>query len=473
MDNKKNILDTEHVGNLLFKLAFPATVAMMVQALYNFVDTIFIGRGVGTLGIAAISIAFPFQMIIMAISQMIGIGGGSIISRRIGEKNIASAEKVMGNIFSTVILFGILFAVLGNIFMDNLLILFGSTPEIFQYAKDYLSIIVYSNIFFGFAMASNNVIRAQGHAKIAMISMLISGISNIFLDPVFIFDKIDLKLFTIPGLNLGIAGAAYATVLSQVIGVIYITAFILSGKSFLKFHIKNLKPDFKVIKETFAIGSAAFVRQVSGSVLTIILNNLLKNYGDSSSIAIYGVINRLTMFALMPLFGISQGFLPIAGFNYGAKRYNMVKKSLFITGITASVFSTVGFVLLEIFPKQLISIFSPDTQLINDGSVAVRIVVAVLFLVGFQVVGSSLFQAIGKAAPSLLLSMSRQILFLIPLLFIFSGLFGLIGIWIAFPIADFLSSLLTGFFVFSEIKILNRQHKESVPKNISEIKESV
>lgn len=449
MEENSKMLEEEKIGKLLMKLSIPAITAMLVQALYNFVDTIYIARGVGTLGIAGVSVAFPIQMIIMAAAGMIGIGGGTLVSRSLGAKNQDRAEKALGNIFSSVFFLSLGLTIVGIIFLDPLLNLFGATPDILSYAEEYMSVILYGSIFFAIGMASHNVMRAQGHAKDAMIAMIIPGILNIILDPIFIF-----------GLNMGVRGAAVATVLSQMVGVIYIGYYFFSGKSILKIRFKNFVLDRHIMGETVSVGASAFARQVAGSLLAIVLNNLLGTYGSSLHIAIFGVINRLFMFFFLPMFGIAQGFLPIAGYNYGAKRYDRVKEVLKKATTVALIWSTISFALVQLFPRFLLSIFSTDPALIEEGIVALRIDAMFIWIVGFQVIGSALFQAIGRAAPALLLSMSRQILIFIPAVFIMSNLFGLMGIWYTFPLSDVLSATLTLFFVIREIKILNSLEKE-------------
>ncbi|PNS00435.1 multidrug transporter MatE [Petrotoga mexicana DSM 14811] len=454
MDENTNKLENKKIGQLLMELSLPAIAAMLVQALYNFVDTIYIARGVGTLGIAGVSVAFPIQMIIMATAGMIGIGGGTLISRSLGAKDVERAEKALGNIFSAIFVLSIGLSILGTIFLDPILVLFGATPDILSYSEDYMSVILYGAIFFSIAMASHNVMRAEGNAKYAMIAMIIPGILNIILDPIFIF-----------GLNMEVKGAAVATVLSQFVGVVYIGYYFFSGKSSLKFHRKNFILDRHIMSETLAVGASAFVRQVAGSLLAIVLNNLLGTYGSSLHIAIFGVINRLFMFFFMPMFGIAQGFLPIAGYNYGAKRYDRVKEVLKKATTAALTWSIVSFLLVQLFPEFLLSIFSTDPSLITEGIPALRIDAMFIWVVGFQVVGSALFQAIGRAGPALLLSMSRQILIFIPMVFVMSHFFGLMGIWYTFPISDVLSALLTLFFVIREIKILNSLQKKQIQIN--------
>lgn len=442
MGNHSEMLANEKIGRLLFKLSAPAIVGMIVQALYNLVDAIFIGRGLGVLAIGGIAIVFPIQMLIMAVAQTIGIGGASIISRSMGSGDIKRAEKTMGNVFSLVVIISVVVTVFGSIFILPILKLFGATENILPYSLEYLRIIFLGTIFFTFAMATNNVVRAEGNAKVAMFTMLISAGLNIFLDPIFIF-----------GLKMGVAGAALATVIAQATTAIYLVYYFLSGKSEMRFHSKDLKLNRDILKETFAIGAAAFFRQVAGSIMAVILNNLLVFYGGDVSIAVFGVINRLLMFTFMPMFGIVQGLQPIVGFNYGAKQFRRVKEAIDLSILITTIMSTLGFLILMSSPHVLLGIFNKDMNFINHGKHAIRIIVLAFPLIGFQIVGASMFQAIGKAVPSLILSMSRQILFFIPLVLILPLFFQLNGVWLAFPAADILSFLITLILFAREMKI--------------------
>jgi len=346
MNNHSKNLGTEKISSLLLKMSAPAIVGMMVQALYNLVDTIFVGRGVGTMGIAGLTIAFPIQMISMAVAQTIGIGGASIISRSLGSDDPERAERTMGNIFLLVIAISSITTILGLIFIEPILRFFGATETILPYSMEYMKVILLGTVFFSFAVASNSIVRSEGNAKVAMFTMLISAGLNIILDPIFIF------VF-----NMGIRGAAIATVLSQATTAIYLVYYFVYGKSVISFKIKNLKPDFKIIYETFVIGASSFARQVSGSFIAIILNNTLAFYGGDLAIAAYGIINRLLMFTFMPLFGVVQGLQPIVGYNYGAKQYDRVKETIFLSfwGSTLNPISVTISLLTLTFPNSIIS----------------------------------------------------------------------------------------------------------------------
>jgi len=446
MDERSRMLADEKIGKLLFKLSLPATIGMLVQAFYNLVDTVFVGRAYGAESIQAIggiAVAFPIQMIGMAVSLAIGIGGASIISRRLGEREQKKAEKIFANLIFLSLFSSLLITGAGLIFIVPLLKIFGATDTILPYSLEYLGVILCGTVFFSLAMVTNAVARAEGNAKVAMNSMMMAGGLNIILDPLFIF-----------GFGMGIKGAAIATVLAQAIGVLYIAHYFLSGKSTLMFHPADLKPDSKIVKEVLAIGVSPFARNVSSSFMVIILNNLLAFYGGDIAIAVFGIINRLLMFTLMPMFGIIQGLQPIVGFNYGAKNFERVRETVKLAILTTTIMSIAGFLVLYLFPEQLFGIFSGDHQLIVEGKYAVRIVVLATPLVGFQVVGGALYQALGKARPSLFLSMCRQVLFLIPLVLILPKYLELFGVWAAFPLADTLAFAVTLIMVIREFKLL-------------------
>ncbi|MCG2716035.1 MAG: MATE family efflux transporter [Candidatus Marinimicrobia bacterium] len=434
------MLADERVGRLLDKLSTPAMVAMFVMALYNLVDTIFVGRGIGSLAIAGITIVFPIQMLVMAIAMMLGIGGASIISRSLGAEDYEKANKTFGNVLTMVIVFGLLTASLGNIFIDDLLQLFGATGNILPFARDYAQIILIGTIFFSFSMASNNIIRSEGRAKVAMTTMLISAILNIILDPIFIF-----------GFGWGIRGVALATVLSQMTTVLYLIYYFSTGKSSLKIHLKDFILSKKIVVETFAIGSASFIRQISGSILIIIMNNTLKVYGGDLSIAAFGIMHRLLMFVAMPIFGIAQGLQPITGFNYGAKRFDKVKRALSLSIKSATTVGLIGAIILIVFPDKLLAVFTRDQELLAIGSRALRIYIFALPLFGFQVVGTTLFQSIGKARQALWLTVSRQLV-MIALILTLSRIFYLDGVWFSFPIVDFLFFFVTLAFYLPQMR---------------------
>ena len=436
------MLGEERIGRLLLSLSLPATIGMLVQAMYNFVDTIFVGRGVGSMGIAGISISFPVQIFVMAFAQMFGIGGASVISRALGEKNHEKAKRAAGNVMAFSIAFGLAMTLLGYFFLDRLLIMLGASEAIIPYAREYLGIILFGSVFFSFGMAMNHVVRAEGKPKIAMAAMLISAVLNIILDPIFIFS-----------LNMGIWGAALATVLSQAATSIYVLFYFLSGKSLLRVSLRSLIPEWKIMRETVSVGLSAFSRQVAGSLLAVVLNNSLVFYGGDIAVAVYGVINRLLMVFIMPMFGVNQGFLPIVGYNYGARKMRRARESVKLASTVTTLIALFSAIIMFLFARQLISIFTDETELIEPAIFALRIVILAIPTIGVQVIASGMFQALGKAVPALFLSLLRQIIILIPLILVVPRFLGIDGIWISFPLADLISFAISLVFYLRELKI--------------------
>lgn len=468
MSKNRNMIINDGIGGLLLKFSIPAIIGLLVSAAYNVVDTIYIGKGVGEEGLAGVTIVFAFQIVVMAFAQAIGIGASSIISIALGAKNKNKAEGILGNSFSLTLLTTAVFMILGLLFIEPILRLSGASDNILPYAKDYLTIILWGLFFYLFNVVANSIVRAEGNANVAMFTMLIGAILNIILDPFFIFDKIELGFLTIPCLGMGVSGAALATIISQAISTIFLAYYFFSRKSAVVFHFKSLKLEFKYVKEIFTVGIPAFFRQAASAVMIVVLNNSLILYGGDIAVAVFGVIVRLIMFAFMPMFGISQGMQPIAGFNFGAEKYDRVKKALSISVFYSTILSVIAFLLLELFPGAVLSLFSKEDggELIKVGIPAMRIIVAAFPVVGYQIIGSALFQALGKPVPTLLLSLLRQVLLLIPLVIImplvmkFTGLLPpILGIWLAFPLSDFSAAIITYFLLRVEIKDLDRREK--------------
>ncbi|AJD92468.1 multidrug transporter MatE [Jeotgalibacillus malaysiensis] len=443
MKQQSERLGTEKIPSLMVRFSVPAFIGMFVMAFYNIADTFFIARGIGTVGVAALSIAFPLQLIITAFAAAIGIGGASIISRRLGENRLDEANKIFGNVIWLVGFLSVLMVVAALVFLEPILVTFGATEEILPYAAEYLSIILYGAIFQAFAMSMNNVVRSEGNAKMAMLTMVISAGLNIILDPIFIFT-----------LDMGMAGAAIATVISQAVGAIWLFLYFRAGKSSLEFKWIGLLPDWRVVREITQIGSATFVRQTAGSLMFIAVNWMLVIYGGESAVAIFGIINRIMMFAIMPMFGIVQGMQPIIGYNFGAKLHHRVSETLKL-GIGTSTVMAIGvWAVTMLFPGAMMSVFSTDPAVIAGGEEAMRFIFLVVPIIGFQMVTGGLYQALGKAKISFILSMARQLIFLIPLVLILPGFLGLTGVWLAFPIADGLAFLLSLFFVWRDRRSL-------------------
>ncbi len=438
---RKQVLDDSNIKKLMIKLSIPAVIGMMLQALYNVVDRIFVGQGVGKEAIAGITICFPIQMIVMAVGMTVGIGSASIISRGLGSGNIDRADRAFGNAILLSVVFSAMIAAFGLSNIEWLLNAFGSTPLIYNHARDYLSTILMGNVFFAYSVASNNIIRSEGNARVAMISMLVSALSNIIMDPIFIF------VF-----DMGVRGAAIATVLAQFLMAMWVTRYFVWGKSHLTFRLANLKPDLSIIREMLAIGSSSFARQIAMSGSALLVNQSLRHYGSEIHIAAYGIINSIIMMFMMPIFGISQALQPIIGFNYGARRYNQIKRAYMLASTAGTVIIVFGVILMLAFPTLLIRAFTSDPELLREASRYMRVIILGLPVVAYQITGTVNFQATGKASTALILALSRQVLMLIPLLLILPHFIGLTGVFASFPISDFLTTILTSIFVVRQIK---------------------
>ncbi len=441
-------MGTQPIGTLLIRLSIPAMVGMIVNALYNVVDTIFVGHGVGPLAIAALSIAFPIQMLFGAFAQTFGYGAASIISRRLGEGKPDQAAHAAGNALVGAFSVTALIAVLTYLFSDQIIRFFGATDEILPYTKEYLNVIVLGIPFLAIKMCSNGILRAEGQARASMTFMIIGAVLNSLLDPLFIF------VF-----GMGIKGAALATIISQAVSVLIVSRFFLTGKSSLPLSKSSFIPDRGVIREIVSLGVATFVRQSGTSAISFLVNNLLRLYGGSLAIAAYGMITRLMIFVTMPMFGLVHGFQPIAGYNYGAKNFARVRKVFRSSTIGATLFASICWIFIMLFPSPILRVFTRDGDLLSLASPALRTVTLFLPLVGLQVIGATFFQALGKKFPAIFLTLSRQFIFLVPLLILFSTFFGYEGIWLSFPVAEVLAAAVTTIWVVRELRRLQEMEK--------------
>ena len=440
MNKLASELGTEKISKLLIKQAVPATIGILVMSLNMIVDTIFVGQWIGVLAIAAITVVLPIAFLISSIGMGIGIGGSSIISRALGANNNKKAFLTFGNQISLTVILAILFVLLGNFFSVQILNLFGAKGTILPIASDYFSVIIYGVPFLAFAMMGNPVIRAEGKPKFAMYAMMIPAVLNVILDILFI------KIF-----NWGIWGAGLATSLSYASCGLYILYFFLSSKSELKIIPKNFQLDFKIVREIVELGGVSIVRQGAISILMIVLNYSLFTYGGEISIAVFGIINRVMMFALSPVLGISQGFLPVAGFNIGAEKNNRVKETIKKSIYFGSILGTIIFIGIIVLKEEIIWIFTNDATLLEKTPNAMLIVFLVTPIVTMQLIGSAYFQAAGKAVPALILTLLKQGIFLIPLAYFLPMYYGVNGVWWSFPIADTLSTIITVWVLKREV----------------------
>jgi putative MATE family efflux protein len=437
---------TEALGNkpisrLLIQQAVPASIGILVMSLNILIDTIFVGQWIGSNAIAAINVVLPVSFFIAALGMSIGVGGASMVSRALGEMKHSKAERTFANQITLTLILTVFVVVFGLLFTNQILPLFGGKGSLFSLAKTYYVIVLYGVPILAFCMMSNAVIRAEGKPKNAMYAMLLPSISNLLLDYIFI------RIF-----DWGMSGAAWATTLSYGVCATYILYFFLSKKSVLRPKWQDFLLDSKIVKEISSLGSVTLVRQAMVSLTVLLVNNILFSYGGESTIAVYAILSRMLMFATFPIFGITQGFLPIAGYNYGAKNWKRVRKVINISIAYASVLATFVLLFILLFADQIPALFSRDAVVNSQTPSALKYVFAAVPIVGIQLIGAAYFQAIGKALPALLLTLSRQGFIFIPLLFLLSNYYGVDGVWFAFPIADVLSTLVTAFFLNRAIR---------------------
>lgn len=434
-------LGKEPIWKLLIKQAAPASIGILVMSLNILVDTIFVGNWIGSIAIAAINVVLPVSFFIAALGMAIGIGGSSIISRALGSNNKPKALKTFGNQITLTLILSILLVLIGLTFVNSIIPAFGGKGDIFEPAKIYYKVVLYGVPFLAVCMMGNNVIRAEGKPKFAMIAMIIPSVANLILD--YILINI---------LDMGMLGAAIATSVSYVFCFGYVLWFFLSKNSELKINWTHFAFDFPILKEISSLGFVTLARQAVVSVTYLLMNNILFELGGEDSVTVYAIIGRMLMFALFPVLGVTQGFLPIAGFNYGAGHWDRVRKSINIAILYACGLGLLVFAGIMFFAEDIVRVFTDNPTVLRDTPTAMRWVFAATPIIALQLIGSAYFQAIGKAIPALLLTLSRQGFFFIPLVLILPIYYGDIGVWISFPIADVLSTIVTAYFLNREIR---------------------
>lgn len=444
-------LGKESILKLLISFSTPAIVGMLVNAIYNVVDRIFVGQAVGDKALAALSFSFPFMTAIMAAAMLVGLGGTALVAISLGEGNPQKAQKIINNVCIFSIILEIIVSVLGYIFLVPLMKMFG-TPEgpVMNYAVEYMQIILAGSVFQGIGFSLNAIIRSEGNPKMAMVSMLAGAITNIIFD----------WLFTMV-IRWGVAGAAIATVMGQFATMISVLWY-FTKKSSIRLDLKGYKPDFSLLSKIMFIGLSPALVQFAMATVNILYNNLLMKHGGEIAVSAFAVYNSAMTICFMPIFGINQGVQPIVGYNYGAKKYNRMRKAMLYGVTAATVFITVCFILIHLFPEAIVKAFNDSPDLIRLGTQALNTNTLAFPVIGIQIIFSNYFQYINKPKPSTFLSLSRQCLFLIPILLIMSHNFGLDGIFYAQPVSDFLSAILSVTMVTISMKRLTKnEHKEN------------
>lgn len=439
----------DKIGKLLMKFSIPAIAGMLIFALYNIVDRIFVGQAIGSLAIVGITITFPFMIIIMAFNMLVGLGATALISLKLGESRQKEAEQIFANALGVIIVISLLISAMGFCFLEPILITFGASAAVLPCAKEYMRIILLGIVFIGISFGMQNTIRAEGKPHIAMFTQMIGALSNIMLDYIFIFP-----------LDMGIKGAALGTIIANGISAAFVLSYYLSKKSLIKIHIQNMLPDFNVIASILAVGFPPFAMQLANSLQQVILNRSLAYYGGDIAVAAIGVIFSILHFIVTPIIGISQGAQPLIGYNYGARQYERVKHTFKLALTSATTIVLIGFLLTRLIPEQLISLFSrSDASLIDMGIHGMSIFFICLPVVGFHIISSNYFQAVGKSIQATILNLSRQFLLFIPVLLILPRYLGLEGIWWSAPVADLSSALLAGIWITIEMKGLGKESK--------------
>ncbi len=455
MNNTQQSLGNEPVSKLLIKYSVPAIIGMMVNALYNVVDRMFIGNipDVGPLAITGLGVTMPIITIVLAFGMLIGVGCGTNISIKLGQGKKDDAEIILGNAITLSLVIGILLTTSGFLFADSILTAFGASEDTLYYAKSYISVILFGVIFAVSSMTFNNILRADGNPKLSATIMTVGCLTNIVLDALFIF-----------GFGMGIKGAAFATIISQGITSIWGLNYFLSGKSNLKLKKSNLKLKLPIIKMIFAIGLAPFAMQLTASLVQVINNNTLVAYGGDLSIGAMATISSIVMMFLMPTFGLVQGMQPIVGFNFGAKNYDRAKSALKYSILASSVFFVTGFIVIQLFPQVLVSMFNSDKELMSITVNGLRKYSLALPILAIAIVGTNFIQSIGKAKLAMILSLLRQVILLIPMILVLPKFLGLDGVWFAQSLSDLLTAIITFVVLSKEIKNLNLVNEIKDPR---------
>ncbi|MCD7902139.1 MAG: MATE family efflux transporter [Bacteroides sp.] len=438
-------LGTEKVGKLLLQYAIPAIIAMTASSLYNMVDSIFIGQGVGKLAISGLALTFPLMNLAAAFGSLVGVGAATLVSVKLGQRDYDTARNVLGNVVLLNILIGGIFSVITLLFLDPILYFFGASEFTIDYARDYMQIILLGNIVTHLYLGLNSILRSAGHPKKAMIATVFTVVLNTILDPIFIF-----------WFDWGIKGAAIATILAQVLALLWLIKQFMNKEELIHLDKGIFKLKKRIVLDSLSIGMSPFLMNLAATFVVIFINQGLKKYGGDLAIGAYGIVNRMVFLFIMVVMGINQGMQPIAGYNFGARQYERVTKVLKLSIYAATGVTTLGFVLGMFFPELAASIFTSDEELIKLAADGMRIVVLVYPLIGFQIVTSNFFQSIGMARKAIFLSLTRQVLFLIPCLLILPQFFGVEGVWMSMPIADLAACAIAGVMLWQQFRKFKR-----------------
>ncbi len=451
MSNNKQAaleLGTKPVGRLLLQYALPAIVAMVASSLYNMVDSIFIGQGVGALAISGLAITFPFMNLSAAFGAAIGVGSSAFLSVKLGQRDYDIANKILGNCVMLNIIIGIAFGGVGLLFLDPILRFFGASDATLPYAREYMVVILIGNAVTHLYLGLNAVMRAAGKPRVAMYITIFTVVINAVLDPLFIYT-----------LKLGIRGAAYATILSQLMALMWQWKLFGNRREFLHFDYGKFRVEMPIVRNIISIGISPFSMNACACLVVIFINNSLMKYGGDMAVGAYGIANRVAFIFVMVTMGVCQGMQPIAGYNYGAQNYNRMLEVLRLAVIAGTLVCAVGFVIAVFFPEPCVRLFTADVELIEKSVVAMRYIMALFVIIGAQMVITNFFQSIGKAKVSIFLSLSRQLIFLVPAIAILPPLMGLDGVWLAMPLSDGVAAVMAYAMLWIYVRRLKGEKK--------------
>lgn len=461
--NNPHILGTERIGKLMLQYSIPAIIAMIMTSLYNIIDSIFIGHGVGAMAISGLAISFPLMNLVIAFCTLVGIGGATISSIRLGQKDLAGATEVVGTVLMLCLINAIIFGGVSLLFLDKILTFFGASAVTLPYARDFMQVILLGTPISYTMIGLNNVMRATGYPKKAMYSSLITVIANVIIAPIFIFH-----------FHWGIRGAALATVISQFIGMIWVLSHFINQKNYVHFTPKFYKMRKRIILSIFSIGMSPFLMNVCACIVVVIINNSLREKGGDLAIGAYGIINRMQTLFVMTVMGMTMGLQPIIGYNYGANQLDRVRRTLKAGIICGVAITSIGCIMCQLMPHAIVEMFTTDKTLVDIATRGLRIAVLIFPCVGCQIVISNFFQSIGRAKVSIFLSLSRQLVFLLPCLLIFPHYWGTSGVWWSMAVSDFLAfsvAVLSLMYLFK--KIAAQQASITIPKQINPIPDEV
>lgn len=434
-------LGTENIGKLLMQYAVPAIIAMTASSLYNMVDSIFIGHGVGSLAISGLALTFPLMNLAAAFGSLVGVGAATLVSVKLGQKDYDTAQRVLGNVVVLNTVIGITFTIVMLLFLDPILYFFGASEETIGYARDFIKIILLGNVVTHLYLGLNSVLRSAGHPQRAMLATVATVVINAILAPVFIY-----------WFGWGIQGAAIATVTAQVVALLWLVRLFMNKKELIHFRKGIFRLKKNIVADSLSIGMSPFMMNLAATVVVLLINQGLKEYGGDLAIGAYGIVNRLVFLFLMIVMGLNQGMQPIAGYNFGAQLYSRVTHVLKLTIYVATAITTTGFLMGLLIPKLAVSVFTSDTEMVALASKGLSLVVTFFPVVGFQMVTSNFFQSIGMARKAIFLSLTRQVLFLIPCLLILPRFFGATGVWISMPVADLVASIMAAIMLWRQFR---------------------